>query len=134
MANWYEDQTAVRLVGFRRDIPALLAAADVCVLPAEAEACGRVLLEAMAMAKPVVATASGGTPEIVQDGVTGILVPPGDAGAVAAALENLLRDPGRAGSMGAAGRDRAVAHFTIEAHAENTMRAYAELLAARGIS
>jgi len=125
---------AVRLVGFRRDIPALLAAADVCVLPAEAEACGRVLLEAMAMAKPVVATASGGTPEIVQDGVTGILVPPGDAGAVAAALENLLRDPGRAGSMGAAGRDRAVAHFTIEAHAENTMRAYAELLAARGIS
>ena len=125
---------AVRLVGFRRDIPQLLAAADVCVLPAAAEACGRVLLEAMAMAKPVVATASGGTPEIVQDGVTGILVPPGDAGAVAAAVEILLRDPERAGSMGAAGRNRAVAHFTIEAHAEKTMRVYAELLAARGMS
>jgi glycosyltransferase involved in cell wall biosynthesis len=125
---------AVRLVGFRRDIPELLAAADVCVLPAAAEACGRVLLEAMAVAKPVVATASGGTPEIVQDGVTGILVPPGDAGAVASALENLLRDPRRAGSMGAAGRDRAVARFTIEAHAEKTMRVYTELLAARGAS
>jgi L-malate glycosyltransferase len=124
---------AIRLVGFRRDIPELLAAADVCVLPAAAEACGRVLLEAMAMAKPVVGTASGGTPEIVLDGVTGILVPPGDAGAMASALEILLRDPARAGSMGAAGRDRAVARFTIEAHAEKTMRVYAELLAARGM-
>jgi glycosyltransferase involved in cell wall biosynthesis len=124
----------VRLVGFRRDIPQLLAAADVCVLPAAAEACGRVLLEAMAMAKPVVATASGGTPEIVQDGVTGILVPPGDAGAMAAALEILLRDPARVGSMGAAGRDRAVAHFTIEAHAEKTMRVYTDLVVARGMS
>lgn len=125
---------AVRLVGFRRDIPQLLAAADACVLPAAAEACGRVLLEAMAMAKPIVATATGGTPEIVQDGVTGILVPPGEAGAMASALEILLRDPGRAGSMGAAGRDRAAAHFTIEAHAEKTMRVYTELLAARGVS
>jgi glycosyltransferase involved in cell wall biosynthesis len=125
---------AVRLVGFRRDIPQLLAAADVCVLPAAAEACGRVLLEAMAMAKPVVATASGGTPEIVQDGVTGLLVPPGDAGAVASALETLLRDPGRAGSMGAAARHRAVAHFSIETHAEKTMRVYAEILTARGAS
>ncbi len=124
----------VRLAGFRRDIPELLAAADVCVLPAAAEACGRVLLEAMAMAKPVVGTASGGTPEIVQDGVTGILVPPGDGGAMAEALEILLRDPARAGSMGAAGRDRAAAHFTIEAHAEKTMRVYSEILAARGAS
>jgi glycosyltransferase involved in cell wall biosynthesis len=124
----------VRLVGFRRDTPQILAAADVCVLPASAEACGRVLLEAMAMAKPVVGTASGGTPEIVKDGVTGILVPPGDAGAMAEALEILLRDPARAGSMGAAGRVRAAAHFTIDAHAEKTMRVYTELLAARGSS
>ena len=123
----------VRLVGFRRDIPQLLAAADICVLPASAEACGRVLLEAMGMAKPVVGTASGGTPEIVKDGVTGLLIPPGDAGAMAAALEILLRDPARAGSMGAAGRDRAVAHFTIEAHAEKTMRLYADVLANRGV-
>jgi glycosyltransferase involved in cell wall biosynthesis len=122
---------AARLVGFRRDIPELLAAADICVLPALAEACGRVLLEAMAMAKPVVGTASGGTPEIVKDGVTGILVPPGDPGAMAAALENLLQDPTRAGSMGAAGRERTVAHFSIEAHAEKTMRLYAEALAGR---
>src|SRR2546422_3362400 len=64
----------VRLLGFRRDMPRLLAAVDICVLPADAEACGRVLFEAMAMAKPLVATASGGTPEIVVNGVTGLLV------------------------------------------------------------
>jgi glycosyltransferase involved in cell wall biosynthesis len=125
---------AVRLVGFRHDIPELLAAADVCVLPASAEACGRVLLEAMAMAKPVVGTASGGTPEIVKDGVTGILVPPADPAAMASALEILLQDRTRAGRMGAAGRERAVAHFSIEAHAGKTMRLYADVLASRGVS
>lgn len=122
---------SVRLVGFRRDVPELLAAADLCVLAAAAEACGRVLLEAMAMAKPVVATASGGTPEIVQDGVTGILVRPGNPDAMAAALENLLQDPARAGSMGAAGRRHVVAHFSIEAHAEKTMRVYEDVLVGR---
>jgi glycosyltransferase involved in cell wall biosynthesis len=123
---------AVRLLGFRRDIPALLAAADVCVLPASAEACGRVLLEAMAMAKPVVATASGGTPEIVVDGVTGLLVPPGNPAALAAALVALLQDPERARAMGSAGRKRVAERFTIEAHAQQTMRLYAEVLASRG--
>jgi glycosyltransferase involved in cell wall biosynthesis len=124
---------AVRLVGFRRDIPELLAASDICVLPASAEACGRVLLEAMAMAKPAVGTASGGTPEIVKDGVTGILVPPADPVAMASALEILLQDPARACRMGAAGRERAVAHFSIEAHAGKTMRLYADLLTNRGV-
>lgn len=123
---------AVRLVGFRRDIPALLAAADICVLPASAEACGRVLLEAMAMAKPVVGTASGGTPEIVENGVTGILVPPADPAAMASALEILLQDRERACRMGAAGRDRAVGRFSIEAHAERTMALYDDVLARRG--
>jgi glycosyltransferase involved in cell wall biosynthesis len=123
---------AVRLVGFRRDLPQLLAAADICVLPASAEACGRVLLEAMAMAKPVVGTASGGTPEIVKDGVTGILIPPADPAAMATALEALLLEPARARAMGAAGRDRAEAHFSIEAHTQKTMALYAEVLAARG--
>jgi glycosyltransferase involved in cell wall biosynthesis len=125
---------AVRLVGFRRDIPELLAAADICVLPASAEACGRVLLEAMAMAKPVVGTASGGTPEIVSDGATGILVPPADPAAMASALEILLQDPGLACRMGAAGRDRVAAHFSIEVHAERTMKLYADVLAGRGIA
>ncbi len=124
---------AVRLVGYRSDIPHVLAAADICVLPAAAEACGRVLIEAMAMAKPVVGTASGGTPEIVEDGVTGILVPPGNPTAMATALEALIRDPARARIMGVAGRDRAAAHFSIEAHARQTMRVYADVLAGRGL-
>jgi glycosyltransferase involved in cell wall biosynthesis len=123
---------AVRLLGFRRDIPQLLAAADVCVLPAEAEACGRVLFEAMAMAKPVVATASGGTPEIVFDGVTGILVPPRDSEAMASALLTLTADRARARAMGAAGRDRAEQHFSIQAHAHKIMDVYTDVLARRG--
>src|SRR5438128_9725788 len=62
----------VRLLGFRRDMPRILAAGDICVPPADAEACGRVLFEAMAMAKPLVATASGWTPGLVVGGVTGL--------------------------------------------------------------
>jgi glycosyltransferase involved in cell wall biosynthesis len=124
---------AVRLLGFRRDMPPLLAAADICVLPAHAEACGRVLFEAMAMAKPIVATASGGTPEIVVDGVTGLLVPPRNPSALAEALLALLKDPARCEALGAAGRERAVKQFSIHAHVRQTMTVYAEVLAARGL-
>lgn len=122
----------VRLLGFRRDIPKLLAAADICVLPAEAEACGRVLFEAMAMAKPIVATSSGGTPEIVVDGVTGLLVPPRNVGALTIALLALLKDPARRSALGTAGRERAVMHFSVQAHVRRTMEVYAEVLADRG--
>jgi glycosyltransferase involved in cell wall biosynthesis len=124
----------VRLLGFRQDIPQLLAAADICVLPADAEACGRVLFESMAMAKPIVATASGGTPEIVVDEVTGVLVPPRDPRALASALLALLNDPARRSALGAAGRDRAAKQFSIHAHVKKTMDVYSEVLAARDAS
>src|SRR6266581_1698586 len=124
--------SAVRLLGFRRDMPPLLAAADICVLTADAEACGRVLFEAMAMAKPVVATASGGTPEIVVDGVTGLLVAPRNAGVLAEALLALLKDPARRQAFGVAGRERAVKQFSIHAHVSKTMEIYTEALVARG--
>jgi glycosyltransferase involved in cell wall biosynthesis len=123
----------VRLLGLRRDMPPLLAAADICVLPAHAEACGRVLFEAMAMAKPIVATMSGGTPEIVVNGVTGLLVTPRNPSALAEALLALLKDPARSQALGAAGRDRAVKQFSIHAHVRQTMTVYAEVLAARGL-
>ena len=122
-----------RLLGFRRDMPSLLAAADICVLPAHAEACGRVLFEAMAMAKPLVATASGGTPEIVVDGVTGLLVPPRDPRALAEALLVLLTDPARRQALGTAGRERAVKQFSIHTYVQQTMAVYAEALAVRGV-
>jgi glycosyltransferase involved in cell wall biosynthesis len=123
---------SVRLLGFRREMPQLLAAVDICVLPADAEACGRVLFEAMAMAKPLVATASGGTPEIVVDGVTGLLVPPRDPRALAEALVALLRDPAKRQALGAAGRERAVKQFSIQVHVSKTMEVYSEALVARG--
>jgi glycosyltransferase involved in cell wall biosynthesis len=123
----------VRLLGFRRDMPSLVAAADICVLPAHAEACGRVLFEAMAMAKPVVATMSGGTPEIVVDGLTGLLVAPRNPVALGEALLALLKDPAKRQTLGAAGRERAVKEFSIQAHVRQTMAVYTDVLTARGM-
>ena len=86
------------------------------------------------MTKPIVATASGGTPEIVLDAVTGVLVPPKDSRALAETLVALLKDPARRHAMGAAGRERVTKHFSIEAHVQKTMGVYAEALTSRGIS
>jgi glycosyltransferase involved in cell wall biosynthesis len=95
----------IHLLGYRADRDVLLDAADVCVVPSIwEEAFGLAALEAMARGKPVVATAVGGIPEIIQQGVTGLLVPPADAAQLAAALTSLLRDPGAAARMGANAR------------------------------
>ncbi len=92
------------ILGSRRDIPALLGALDIFVLSSREEGFPNAVLEAMAAAKPVVAAAVGGVPEAVRDGATGLLVPPGDAAALAAAVSRLAADPGLARAMGAAGR------------------------------
>jgi glycosyltransferase involved in cell wall biosynthesis len=89
----------------------VLAKADIFVTPSVSEGLGVAVLEAMAMGRPVVATATGGLPEAVLDGETGLLVPPGEPAALAEALVSLLRDPTRARRMGEAGRERALAHF-----------------------
>lgn len=120
----------VHFTGWREDVPDLMALGDLFVLPSLAEHFGRVLIEAMAMAKPVVATAAGGVPEIVVPGETGLLVPPADPRALAAAVRELLDDPARAGRLGAAGRRRAEAVFSIERHAELVARVYGEVLGA----
>jgi glycosyltransferase involved in cell wall biosynthesis len=86
--------------------------AAVVVVPSRGEGFGMVALEAMERGRAVVASDVGGLPEIVEDGVTGIVVQPDDAEALAAALLELLRDPARAAAMGAAGRDRALAAFS----------------------
>lgn len=118
-------------VGWREDVPDLLALFDVFVLPSHAEHFGRVLIEAMAMARPVVATDAGGVPEIVASGETGLLVPPAQPKALAEAILALLENPARAGHFGAAGRRRAEALFGLSAHVEAVAALYEELLRAR---
>jgi glycogen(starch) synthase len=90
-------------------VPAVLASLDVLVLPSAYEELGSVLIEAMAAGLPVVATRVGGIPEVVADGETGLLVPPGDAPALAAAVDRLLADPALAKRLGASARSRAAA-------------------------
>jgi glycosyltransferase involved in cell wall biosynthesis len=89
------------------------------------------LMEAMAAARPVVATAVGGNPELVTDGRTGMLVPPRDAGAIAAAVAMLFRDPERAGRLADAGRELVTARFGARARVAELERLYVERLALR---
>jgi len=92
--------TRVRFLGFRRDVPALLAISDVFVQPSLSEGLSIAILEAMAAARPVVTTRVGGNPELVKDGETGMLVEPADAPRLAAALTKILKDRTEAGRLG----------------------------------
>jgi glycosyltransferase involved in cell wall biosynthesis len=103
-------------------------AADVVCLTSVAEALPMSVLEAMSVARPVIATRVGGVPEAVEDGKTGILVPPDRPFEVAAALLSLARDPARAKQLGWAGRARQQRSFSIEA----MTRGYADLLTGLG--
>ena len=115
------------LAGWRRDIPAVMDACDVVVLTSLHEGLPRVIPEAMACARPVVATAVDGTPEAVSDGVTGYLVPPRDAGQAAGRIVQLLRDPAAAQRMGGAGARR-VTEFDIVAMVRRQEELYLDLL------
>jgi glycosyltransferase involved in cell wall biosynthesis len=118
----------VVFAGYRDDVPALIAGADALVLPSWVEGLPLVVLEAMAQARPVVATRIGGTDELVADGETGLLVPPRDAGALAAALRSLLADRTRARSLGEAGRRRAEQRFSRDAMTSRVLAVYAEIV------
>lgn len=102
-----------RFLGARDDVPDILVSADVVALPSRSEGLPFVVLEAMAVGRPVVATAVGGTPEAVDDGRTGLLVPPGDVAALATAVVRLLGDPAEAQRMGARGAERVRRDFTL---------------------
>jgi glycosyltransferase involved in cell wall biosynthesis len=105
---------SVIFAGRREDVPRIMAALDVMTLPSLWEGFGLVLLEAMAVSRPIVASRVSAIPEIVVDGETGLLVPPRDADALAAALIALLRDPQRVVEMGRRGRVRLEQAFTVE--------------------
>ena len=104
----------VKLLGFREDVPSLMRAVDVAVHTSLApEPFGRVLVEAMLVERPVIAVDAGGAREIVEDGVTGLLVPPGDPDRLAGALRRLLEDPTLRRTMGRRGLERAEQRFTL---------------------
>jgi len=105
----------VRFLGFRQDIPALLAMCDVFVQPSLSEGLSIAILEAMAAARPVVTTRVGGNPELVVDGETGLLVEAADAKGLASAMIRILRDPAEARRLGNNGLGRASTRFTAAA-------------------
>jgi glycosyltransferase involved in cell wall biosynthesis len=114
---------AVTMAGFRADVPVIMRQIDVCVQPSLQEAFGIVLLEAMAAARPVVASNVEGIPEIVIDGVTGLLVPAGEPAAIARAVCALLADRERRMEMGRSARSQVERHFDIRA----TVRCYEDV-------
>jgi glycosyltransferase involved in cell wall biosynthesis len=104
----------VVFTGRRDDVPAVTAALDVAVLPSYREAQGLTILEAMALSRPVVASNVGGIPEVIHDGVTGLLVPPHDAEALAGAITRLLTDHSYADMIAKAGHDLVHDRFCVE--------------------
>jgi glycosyltransferase involved in cell wall biosynthesis len=121
----------VYLLGFRRDVPAILGAADVVVLPSYQEGIPNVLCEAMAMARPVVATRVGGVPELVEEGRSGLLVEPKEPQGLADALERLLADPNARERLGSLARQRIVSEFSLERMVGETDRVLQTVLAHR---
>ncbi len=117
----------VHFAGFRADAASAVREADALVLPSWIEGLPLVVLEAMAHAKPVVATAVGGTPEAVIDGETGLLVPPRDVPALEAALARVLDDEGLRRRLGEAGRERVDSQFTETAMTGRILEIYDEI-------
>jgi glycosyltransferase involved in cell wall biosynthesis len=122
----------VRFLGWRDDTADLLAGSDIFVLPSLNEGLGLVLIEAMAANLPVVATRVGGVPEVVEEGQTGLLVEARDSDQISSAILRLARDRALRERMGRAGRDRADAHFSIQATVRRTEQIYNDLVEEAG--
>ena len=120
-------EDAVEWTGWLPEIASLLGASHIYVNTWPWEGFGMATAEAMGAALPVVAVDSGASPELVAPGVTGLLVPPADSAALAAALCDLLADRERMALMGAAGRERSVARYSMRATAESTLDFYRRL-------
>lgn len=121
----------VTFTGRREDVSRIMMALDVLVMPSLWEGFGLVLLEAMAASRPIVASRVSAIPEIVTDGETGLLAPPGDSARLTDALLTLLRDPARAQEMGRRGRQRLAQQFTVARMVEQTQAVYESLMAGR---
>lgn len=121
-----EDQ--IIFTGFRSDVPAIMAACDLFTMPSFEEPFGMVFTEAMAMRKPVAALNNGGTPEVVEDGVTGLLSDPKDIDQLAQNILTLVQSPALRKQMGENGRKRVEECFSPKQMAENMLRAYQMIL------
>lgn len=122
----------VIFTGIRSDVPELLSSVDVAVMPSLNEALSNVLLESMAAGAPLVATRVGGTPEALSDGECGLLVPPGDAAALATGVARLLNDPTLAARLGHAARQRIANEFSVDRMVRATEQLYVDLLIRKG--
>lgn len=124
---------AVIFTGFLDDVPRIIPTFDVAVLPSYFEGMGRVLLEAMAMEKPVVGTSVGGIPDLIEQGLNGYLVSPGNERELAAAILKILNDKELAAGMGRAGRKKMTDLFSADTMVRSIERLYRELLERKGI-
>lgn len=121
----------VLLPGFRTDILGCIKGLDLFAMSSVTEGLGTSLLDAMACARPIVATNTGGIPEVVEDGVTGMLVPPRDSAALARVIVQLLSDSDRRRQLAMAGFDRVRERFTVERMVAETMAVYGQLRAGK---
>ena len=121
---------SVRLLGFREDALSLINAADIFVLPSLAEPFGLVLIEAMSLGRPVIATCAGGPREIVGDGITGLLVPPANPKELGEAIIRLAKDEALRAEMGRRGRERFAQNYTVDRMTAATVEAYRKALKA----
>jgi glycosyltransferase involved in cell wall biosynthesis len=124
---------AVVFTGFLEDVSQVIATFDVAVLPSSFEGMGRVLLEAMAMEKPVVGTAVGGIPDLIEHGLNGYLVRSGNKKQLASAILRILNDKGLAVKMGKAGQKKVTDRFSAESMVRSIEKVYGELLEKKGI-
>ena len=131
LARWHEEGI-VEWWGHREDMPHVLMHADVVVLPSYAEGLPKILLEACACGKPVVATSVDGCREIIKEGENGLLVPPKDAAALASAMNRLVSDADLRRRMGHRGREIVARSYSKEQVARETLAVYADLLNRKG--
>lgn len=123
-------EQSCRFAGARNDVEDWYAAADVVVLPSLSEGFPFVVLEALAMSRPVVATNVNGVPELIRDGLHGLLVPPRNPQALQAAIRTLLHDPSLAACLGKAGQKQVFARFTAGKMVRDTVRVFEEVMPA----
>jgi glycosyltransferase involved in cell wall biosynthesis len=121
---------SIRIEGNKKsdELPSLMKQADLFVLPSLSEGTPVVVIEAMASGLPVVASRIGGVPEVVEEGITGILVPPADSAALSEALLRLLKDPDKREEMGRKGRERVIKLFSWDKTIEATLNVYQDVL------